>query len=397
MTAPVQVDFEEILCDPPAVLAKYRAMTPVIHNGANHYVLRAADVIALQKDRRLRSMEGAMMRHRGYPAEGNMWRLFTNTMLLSNGAVHARRRAPALDAFSRRMIAQLRAYIRGEARALAAQLPRDEDFDFVEAFAGPLPGRVIAHVVGLDPDRWETFARLVYEMTQGIAPPFPADRWDRIEGAAGEFIDHIAAVIADRRAAPRDDFVTAYVAAVDAAGEMDEEETLIQIVGIVLAGTDTTRGGITVTVGRLLEDRRLWEEVGADRDLIPAAVAEALRIDPPTGGSPRMTVEPLEVGGVTIPAGVPVDLLVASALRDPALYDRPDEFDLHRENLPRYHPVFGGGVHRCLGEQLALAELEEGLDALLDLAADMKLVGERKPLIGFTGVREVSPLIVRID
>jgi cytochrome P450 len=84
-------------------------------------------------------------------------------------------------------------------------------------------------------------------------------------------------------------------------------------------------------------------------------------------------------------------------MRDESLYPDPDHYDLHRADTPRYHPVFGGGVHRCLGEQLALGELEEALAAVLDLASSMRLVGERKPLGGFTAVREAFPLMVQID
>jgi cytochrome P450 len=316
---------------------------------------------------------------------------------MSNGAVHARRRAPAMDAFSRRMIALLRDMIGREARALVEAFPRGVPFDLVEALAGPLPGRVIAQVVGLDPDRWREFAGLVYKMTQGMAPPFPAERWPEIDAAAGRFIGFIGEAVADRRANPRDDFVSAYVAAADKQGVTDEEETLIQLAGIVLAGSDTTRGGIAVAIGMLLEQRSRWEEVLADRTLAANAIHEALRLDPPVGGSPRMTAEPLELDGVTIPPMMPVDLLTISAMRDASLYPDPDRFDLHRVDTPRYHPVFGGGVHRCLGEQLALAELEEALAAVLDLAPAMQLVGERKPLAGFTAVREASPLMVRID
>lgn len=390
----IAVDAAELWADPFGALARYREQTPVIRVGESYYVLRGPDVLALQKDRRMQQIEGEVMLHRGFPREGNMWRLFANTVLMSNGKVHVRRRSPAVDTFSRRMIARLRGHVAEEARTLAAGLPRGAAFDLADAFSGPLPGRIIAHVVGIDPNRWRYFASLVYTMTQGLAPPFPAERWDAIEDAAGLFYGFIAEAIADRRAAPRDDFLTAYIAACDAAGEMDEEELLIQAVGFVLAGADTTRGGITSIVGQLLEERSRWEAVLADRSLVTAAVREALRLDPPVGGSPRMTGEDVDIGGVVIPALRPVDLLTISAMRDPALYADPERFDLHRTDGPVHHPIFGGGVHRCLGEQLAMAEMEEGLIALLDAMPDLRLAEPREPLRGFTAVREVTPLLV---
>ena len=395
--APLVADFEAMTTDPHGYYRKYRPLTPVLQNGQNFYVLRARDVFPMQKNPKMQQIEGWMMKFRGYPEEGHMWRLFSNTVLMSNGKVHARRRAPAVDAFSRRMIAKLREHIRLEARRLAEALPRGVDFDFLEHFASPLPGRVIAFVVGLDPDLWQRFATLVYKMTQGLAPPFPADKWEEIEAAAGEMLGFVEQAIAARRAAPQDDFLTAYIAAADKTGAMDAEELLIQIVGLLLAGSDTTRAGLAVQQGILLEERSRWEAVLADRSLMSAAISESLRLEPPVGGSPRMVVEDVDVGGVTIPAGSAVDLLSISAMRDPEIYDRPDDFDMHRTGVPTFHPVFGGGVHRCLGEQLALAELEEGMAAILDIAPTIRLVGKRAVPRGFTAVREMFPLIVHID
>ena len=280
---------------------------------------------------------------------------------------------------------------------MAALLPRARDFDLLEAFASPVTGRIIAHTVGLDPDRWREFAELVYIVTTGLTPPFPAERWPEIENATEKFLGFVGDAVAERRKSPRDDFLTAYIAAADEADEMDAEELLVQLAGIVMAGSDTTRGGIAVTVGQLLEDRSRWEEVLADRSLIPAAIAEAMRIKPPVGGSPRMTREPIEIDGLTIPAGVPIDLLAISAMRDPELHAEPEKFDLRRKDHLNYHPVFGGGAHRCLGERLALAEMEECLAALLDLAPDLQMIGERPQLHGFTAIRLVPPLTVRLD
>lgn len=397
MVEAVEVEFAELSADPIGAFRKYRAATPVIRCGMNYYALRGKHVFPLQKDKRLLQIEAEAMKIRGYPTTGNMWRFNLSNLLMSNGKTHVARRGPAVDAFSRRMIAQLRNYIRQEARALAERMPRGADFDFVEAMSGPLSGRVIAHTVGLDPDNWQEFARLAYDITQGMAPPWPEGRWARIDESAGKFIDFVASAVSERRAHPRDDFLSRYVQAADGAGLMNEEEILIVLVSIVLAGSDTTRAGITVTVGQLLEERIRWEQVLADKSLIRMAINEAIRLDPPVGGSPRMVVAPFEIDGVDVPAGVPIDLLTISAMRDPAIYADPDRFDLHRTDGPKFHAVFGGGPHRCLGEQLALAEMEEALEAVLDLCPTMKIVGARTPLSGFTAVREAHPLIVRID
>jgi cytochrome P450 len=83
-----------------------------------------------------------------------------------------------------------------------------------------------------------------------------------------------------------------------------------------------------------------------------------------------------------------------SAMRDPALYMDPDYFNIRRTDHPRRHLVFGGGLHRCLGEVLARAELEEGLTALLERFPDLRLVGEPARALGHAGIRRVSPMQV---
>jgi cytochrome P450 len=84
-----------------------------------------------------------------------------------------------------------------------------------------------------------------------------------------------------------------------------------------------------------------------------------------------------------------------SAMRDAAAYQDPDVFNIHRTDLPRSHPIFGAGVHRCIGEALARAELEEGLLALAERLPHMQLVGERAKLVGFDGIRRCGHLIVQ--
>ncbi len=99
---------------------------------------------------------------------------------------------------------------------------------------------------------------------------------------------------------------------------------------------------------------------GAD----PGAVAEALRFEPAVGSFPRFALADIPLEGAVLPAGALLSISTLSAMRDPALYADPDVFDIRRSDHPRWHPVFGGGAHRCLGEALARIELEEGLRAL---------------------------------
>jgi cytochrome P450 family 103 len=129
-------------------------------------------------------------------------------------------------------------------------------------------------------------------------------------------------------------------------------------------------------------------------NLIPGAVAEALRFEPAVGSVPRFTVADIDIDGFVVPAGRILTLSTLSALRDPALYPDPDRFDITREKHPRWHLAFGGGAHRCLGEALARAELEEGLAALTTRLPGLRISGEPLGLYGHAGIRRIEPLQV---
>lgn len=163
---------------------------------------------------------------------------------------------------------------------------------------------------------------------------------------------------------------------------------------IIVAGSDTTRGAMVIQAGLLLEHREQWEAVCQDAALIPAAVCESLRYEPSVGSIPRFTVEDVELDGYVIPIGRMLTLSTLAAMRDPAVFAEPDRFNIHRTDLPRKHLAFGGGPHRCLGEALAKAELEEGLAALVARFPGLRLSGNPLSVKGYGGVRRVADLHV---
>jgi cytochrome P450 len=145
----------------------------------------------------------------------------------------------------------------------------------------------------------------------------------------------------------------------------------------------------------LLEHPLEWVAVKADQSLIPGAVAEGMRYDPSVGSIARFTSEPLEIGYVWLSAGVMLSVSTMSAMRDPALYADPGRFDIRRADHPRLHPVFGLGPHRCIGEMLARLEMEEGLAALISATPDIEMEAPPR-LLGFGGIRQITPMPVRI-
>ena len=127
---------------------------------------------------------------------------------------------------------------------------------------------------------------------------------------------------------------------------------------------------------------------------IPAAVAEAPRLGPPAASLPRFAAAPVDVGGVTIPAGVMVALSTISAMRDPDLFPDPNRSGLTRSGGPRLPLAFGGGAHRCLDESLARVEMEETLAALIALAPGLEALSHPE-VRGFGGIRRIGPMLAR--
>lgn len=379
--------------DPHAVLARHREITPLIRvDDGVVMLLRARDVQALVTDPRLRQVETEFARLRGITA-GPLFDFFRQTVLLSNGEVHRRRRTPIARTFAVQVVAALRPRIRALAEALVAeQVPRGR-MNLLADYASPLPARAIGLILGLPERDVPDFTRWVYAMSRALTSTWQPSDLPEAEEAARRLTDYVDDLVKQRRRAPQDDLISAMVPLIEAGDPDEAAETRMQIVSLILAGSDTTRAALAIQTGLLLTHPAQWEAVCRDEALIPGAVAEALRFEPAVGSFPRFTLSAIALDGGVLPAGALVSFSTLSAMRDPALYVDPDVFDLRRSDHPRWHMVFGGGAHRCLGEALARIELEEGLRALTTRLPDLRLDA---PLTvrGSAAIRRVDELPV---
>jgi cytochrome P450 len=255
-----------------------------------------------------------------------------------------------------------------------------------------MPARLIADLLGLPREDIPEFTLLVYEVLKIFDFGLKPDEIAEIEKAAQRLHGYVDEVLEERRRKPREDFLSAFLTAATEAGEMSPGEMLYQIFALIRAGADTTRVAIATQIALLLQHREQWAEVCRDPALVPGAVAEAMRFEPSVGGIIRVTGEDVEVDGTVIPAGKLVTLSTMSAMRDENVYHRPDTFDIHRTNLPRLHPVFGYGAHRCIREALAKAELEESLSAITARVPGLNM--DAPPHIkGHFGIRRIDAAI----
>lgn len=396
LSEPPLVDTARLMEDPHKRLAELRSEFPVVRIKDHHYAaLRAPDVQTLLTDPRTQQIEGNIYVSVQQIPDGTVARLLSDTFLLSNDTDHRTKRGLFAKAFARAPILEKEPAIRAVARDIVADLPRNESFDFIATMASRVPAEMIAQILGLPREDAAYFAPLVYRLTRALNPIYPIAEHENIEAAGCELYSYIEQQLTRRVASPREDFLSALVAEWLDSHPVPFETLVNQVLTIVLGGSDTTRAAFAMTIALLLERPEAWNAVKADPSLIGGAVAEALRYEPSVAGIPRFTVADIEIDGFFLPKGVRLDLNTMSAMRDPALYEAPDRFDIRRTDHPRLHAVFGLGPHRCIGEVLARLEMEASLAALIEGAPDIEL--ETAPqMLGFGGLRQITPMQVRI-
>jgi cytochrome P450 len=384
----------ELERDPHQTYRTYRPRTPLIRREDGSYIaIRARDVEKLITDPRTRQMETDSLRVRGVTS-GALYDFFAHSMLFTNGPVHRRRRSPLSRAFAVQLIADLRPRIRAVANELIDAAEPRREMDLLDEYSALIPARIIADILGIEPSDVPRFTRWAYTMARAINSSFTRADIPEIEEAARQLTAYVQAIIVRRQAQPKDDLISSFVKGVDGEGNLSAFEAAIQVVTLILAGSDTTRAAMTMQVSLLLQHRKQWEAVCRNATLIPGAVAEALRYEPSVGSVPRFTLTDIEIDGITVPANRLLTLSTVSAMRDPECHEDPDRFNIRRTDLRTRHLVFGGGSHRCLGEALAKAELEEGLAALAARLPQLQIVGEPAQMLGHSGIRRVTEMRV---
>lgn len=344
---------------------------------------------ALINDEVSRQMELEIMMLRGI-SEGPIFTLFQNGMLTANGEVHRRRREPVARTFAFKLMDSMRPEIKALATKLVTQHKGRGPIDFLNEIAGQIPARMIARILGVPQADLPVFMSWIEDTARAIGM-FPPELRPRIEASMAKFADYVTSLLEARRANPREDFLTDYVRATAEDGVLSEDEIRTQIMGLILAGSDTTRTSLCATLSQLLRHPDQWRAFCADPDgLKRQVVNEGLRFDPAVSGVPRILKQDIEIDGYQLPAGSIAVVCFLTALRDPDVYAQPNRFDITRTDHPRWHLVFGAGAHRCLGEALARAELEETLAAIAREAPNTTLVGAPPTIEGVAGIRRVD-------
>jgi cytochrome P450 len=236
--------------------------------------------------------------------------------------------------------------------------------DLVEQLARPYPFNVIYRMLGLPPADIEVFYKLTIAQIVFSSPDLPRE--------AGEKLGrYFTTMIAERRADPGDDVVST-IATAEIDGEHLPADVAISFLRqLINAGGDTTFRTTTALLTGLFNNPDQLAAVRADRSLVPQAVEEALRWEGPVIGSARSTTRDAVIDGVAVPANAQLAVSYGAANHDPAVFERPDDFDIFRER--HRHFGFAFGAHNCLGQQLARLEMSRALVAILDALPNVRL------------------------
>ncbi len=282
--------------------------------------------------------------------------------------------------FGPRAIAGYEDEIRALASSLLDELEPLGSVDLIPTFAERIPLVVICQLLGFTDAPLDTFRRFTHVATLGVMgeadPAVLVPLATTVRAYFQAEIDRRRAIVADGGTPPDDLTTRLIVTEID--GRRLTDDVLQGFMSFLLiGGSGTTTMLIGNVVHHLITNRDQWEQVRADRSLVELAIEESLRYDAPVHGLFRTPTSDVELHGVTIPADTKTLVLYASANRDPAAWDDPDEFRLDRDKRKlSHHLAFGYGTHICLGAALARLESRIALNALLDRMPNLRLDGE---------------------
>lgn len=349
----------ELRDNPYPVLNRIREENPVHQTPFGDYrIFRHADVVRLLKDTKVgvRTTDGKL------PGadETTMPRRF---MLQQDPPNHTRLRRLVSRAFTPPAIERLRPRVQRLVDDLLDRVQGAGRMDLIDDLAQPVPATVICEMLGVPLQDRELFTDWTSQVTHLLLPKFLSEaQREKSMAAVTQLVSYFTDLVAERKRAMGDDMLSALIRAEEAGDRLSPEELIVQAIGLLIAGFETTIGLIGNGVRNLLLHPDELSKLRERPALINAAVEECLRYDGPISGTLRVVHEDVEFGGLLIPKNSQVFASIAAAQRDPRVFQEPDRFKIERDNSS--HLAFGGGIHFCLGAHLARMEAQITMGAL---------------------------------
>lgn len=295
---------------------------------------------------------------------------YDHNLLAQDAPDHTRIRSLVMRAFTSERVAALEPAIRAIVDELLDPMIKKGGGDFVEEFAGVLPAYVIADLMGVprrDHGRFSGWAR---DLLTG--PDISNPRMSQVAASIASLTEYFRSLVAQRRAAPADDFISALAAECDVHGRVSDDEMLAGLILILVAGHETVVNMLANGMWVLLNQGEPYRRLQQNPELVPGAIEEVMRFESPVQRATfRATTEALTIGDVTIEKGQQVSAVIGSANRDPDQFPQPECFDIERK--PNRHLGFGAGIHACVGPALARLEGKLAFQRLLERTTDIRL------------------------
>jgi cytochrome P450 len=260
---------------------------------------------------------------------------------------------------------------------LLDRLAAKSKVDLIDDFAAAIPIEVIGNLLDVPHEEREPLRDWSLAILGALEPVINAEVFARGNKAVEDFLSYLEVLVTRRRAKPGNperDVLTRLIQGEDNGERLTSKELLHNCIFLLNAGHETTTNlignGLVALLNHPSEKARLIE----NPDLIKTAVEEMLRFESSNQLGNRMTVEPVELGGIALPAGTPVTLCIGAANRDPAQFADPERLDIGR--TPNRHLAFGTGAHQCAGMALARLEGAIAISHFLKRFPNYALAGE---------------------
>ncbi|WP_421718121.1 cytochrome P450 [Algiphilus sp.] len=286
---------------------------------------------------------------------------FLDFMLNKDGPAHRRLRNMAMQSLGgAKTVRLMESEVQHTVSQAMDQALAQGGMEIVEDMASLVPSRMMCHIMGVPLEDRPLFNEWTAARTNAFFARFlPPEVQQRTRNAGVAMADYFEALVRQRRKQPGDDLVSSLIRAEEQGDRLGDVELAVQAIGIIIAGYETTIGLISNGLRALLDHPDQLERLRQEPALIRNAIEECLRYDTPILFNWRVLAESREIGGRVLPADSVLWMMLGSANRDPERFPEPDRFDIGRQDVA--HQAFGGGVHFCLGNQLARMEARHAL------------------------------------
>lgn len=315
------------------------------------------------------------------------------TVLNTDGEEHRRFRAPLMRGLTPARIRRLESFVRTTAHRLINTVFDSGQMDIISQYAYPFALEVVLTLLGIPKEDVEQTRRWSHDWLMLMSVQQDEEAQVRCARSTVAFQHALAALIAERRASPQDDLISALqLASVSGGQPLSEAELVILLQGLVLAGHESTTNMIGTGTLLLLERPAHWQMLCEHPEIIPQTVEEILRYDAPIQMFARTATQEVTIGGVTLPEDAALLLLYGSANRDERMFPQAHEFQPRR--TPNPHLAFGHGPHFCVGAALARLEGRIAFEVLCERLPGLRLVPGQKlthiPTLLFRGYERLD-------